>query len=340
MPLEGGDEALELRILDESDIIFPNRVSSLKVEVKNVSERPLSSIVLVPAKEVIAKGTVEGHVEDLRVMWGGGFREGAHVLLPGDKETLKPGESGVVYFLLYYPSRKRVRLTLPLDAYVSGHYLGRFNVDLRIYTRDVRGYIYRPRYCPKICEDLLTLVRDVLSEYGVPSIEIQAWHGLLGPRVQVFFEGREVANITGHVGTGIRHLSKIDVHHDIFVGRAREPKSSIRRWYWVVRVWFFWVIRSYFDEVPDAERVELWINPDTSMVDWVVTDEHWKEVAYKGPTRCAEVKLVSTTDTGISFKRLVRFVRSYHPPVVTNMDVGKVSDDSRSPHGSPVTIFE
>ena len=67
-------------------------------------------------------------------------------------------------------------------------------------------------------------------------------------------------------------------------------------------------------------------------MDWVITDRHWREVAYKGPVDYAKIRITA----GRSILR--GRISSYHPPVVQNMEKYKTSEDSRDPHVKPITL--
>ena len=328
---ESTDHPLEMKVEDESNLTFPKRVSTLKISLLNHSSELLKSIYLTPPSYLRDEKQVLGLVKGLQVIWGGGNPKGCYIMLPGDRDVLKPKERGVAYFLLYYPYRASGSIKLPLEIYVNNVYVGTFNVDITLHA-DVRGFIYRPRYCPRLNNGMLEFVKKILRDQGIPDVEIYVWKTLFMPKVQIILDGVEIATIVGDVGSGFRHFSKIRLHRDIFIGYAPDPITKDKRWYWVVRVWFFWLDKSIFDEVPDAERVELWINPDTNKVDWLVTDKHWREVAYRGPVDNAKVKIEGGSRTYMP-------LRSYHPPVVTNMPRVCVSEDSRDPRVSARTIY-
>ena len=106
------------------------------------------------------------------------------------------------------------------------------------------------------------LVEEVLRTEGIPEVDTLIWPlnisgEIIRPRLQVYFNNNLVAKITGDIGTGIVHISDITVHRDIYIALAPHPVTGERKWYWVLRLWFFWLDPSIFDEVPDAERVEL-----------------------------------------------------------------------------------
>jgi len=325
------DDLIEVKVEHKSNLAFFNKVSTLKISLLNRSNKPLKSIYLTPPIHLRDRRQVMGLVKGLQVIWGGGNPKGCQIMLPGDRNFLKPNERGVAYFLLYYPRRALEKLTLPLEIYANNTHLKTVNVDISLYT-DLRGLIYRPRYHPHLNDNMVDLVKKIVGENSIPDAEIYIWRSLLTPKVQVFLDGSEVATIIGDVGSGFRHLSKIRLHRDIFIGYAPDPLTENVRWYWVIRVWFFWLDKSIFDEVPDAERVELWINPDTNKVDWLITDRHWREVAYKGPVNNAKIKIIGGSN-------IYKPLRSYHPPVVMNMPKVYVSEDSRDPKAFIKTIY-
>ncbi|RLE83864.1 MAG: hypothetical protein DRJ41_04170 [Thermoprotei archaeon] len=328
--------AVDLRVEDDSNIIFPGRISTLKLVIKNKSRYVLKSVYVTPPEDLRDRKKVRGIINGVQITWGGGIIEGAAVILPNERRFLLPEEKGIAYFLVHSSSHKRRTLELPLEVYGEYRHLGKFSINLQICPRDLRAYVYRPRYKPIISNGLLDLVREkILEEYGVPSIDVHIWNTFPSPRVQILFEGNELGEITGDVGSGFRHLFKINVHKDLFIGLAKEPKSNEKRWYWVLRVWFLWLDKSLLDEVPDAERIELWVNPDTYEVDWVVTDLHWKEVVYRGPVSKVKVKIKG--GTGL-LKRFL--VRSYHPPYITNMEKYLTTEDSRDPNARLKSIYE
>ena len=326
---------------DNSDLVFANRVSTLKLRIRNVSKEVIPRVYLTPPSEYWEENEVKGKYEDVQLIWGGGVSKGCLVMLPGDRTELEPGNEGVAYFLVYPQCRRSKEVSVPLNVLVDDEQTGRVNLKLKVVWGDPRAYVYRPRYTPLLNESMLPLVRRVVEEYGVPDVETRVWPLDISstgvrPKVEILFEGMRVAVITGDVGSGFMHVSKIRVHRDVFVAEGPSPEG-LRRWYWVARVWFFWLDRSVFDEVPDAERVELWINPDTEKVDWLVTDAHWKEVAYRGPVECAEVKITSGV-RGIFSAKIARLVRSYHPPQPVNMRIYRASDDSRDPRLKVFTL--
>lgn len=76
---------------------------------------------------------------------------------------------------------------------------------------DLRAYVYRPRYVPRLDESILPLVKKVIENYGVPDVETRVWPmgvspGVPAPRVEVFFEDKRVAEITGDIGSGFKLL--------------------------------------------------------------------------------------------------------------------------------------
>ncbi len=335
------DSPLAVSVEDKSDVAFVNRVSTLKLRVKNRSHRILRNIFLCPPPGHWEHGEVKGRYGDVQLMWGGGIRKGCLVMLPNDRTELHPGEEGIAYFLLYPGGRTCGEVDMPLDIYVGDDRVGSKTLKIKVLKGDIRAYVYRPRYVPIIDERVLPLVRRVIEEYGVPDVKTEIWPFDIsvrapGPRVEVYFEDRKIGMITGDVGSGFMHIAKIKVLRNVFVGEAPSPEGG-RRWYWIVRVWLFWLDKSVFDEVPDEERVEFWVNPDTERVDWVLTDDHWKEVVYKGPVECVDVKITGGVHRTLRAK-LIGLVRSYHPPSIRNMKKYLVSDDSRDPRRRALTL--
>ena len=334
-------QPVSVSVEDQSDIAFAKRVSTLKIRVRNDSKRILSRVYLSPPLLYREKREVKGRYGGLQLMWGGGVARGCLVMLPGDRTELRPGEEGVAYFLMYPERRGLGEVRIPLEVYVGNRNVGRVNIRVNVLRGGLRARVYRPRYAPLIQDSMLPLVRKVIEEYGVPEVESRVWPldvstGALHPRVEVFFEGKRIAVITGDVGSGFMHVSRIKVITNVYVAEAPSPGDG-RRWYWVVRTWFFWLDKSIFDEVPDAERVELWVNPDTERVDWLVTDAHWREVAYRGPVDYARVIIVGGVHKTLR-SRLVGLIRSYHPPKARNMKLFMVSPDSRDPRQKALTL--
>jgi len=326
---------VDIKVTHQSNVVFTDRISTLKIIVENKTGYNLESLYLTPPDRLKDKRRVRGVIDGVEVMWGGGVLRGAAVVLPEEREVLEPGEKGVAYFLVYSSSREKKTVTLPLEIHSVYGYLREVKIPLHVYPRDLRAYVYRPRYKPVINNLLLNIVKEKIEEYGIPNVDVHIWRVFPTPKVQILFEGNEVAVISGDIGSGFRHLFKINMHRDMFIGVARDPKEEDKkeRWYWVIRVWFLWLDKSLLDEVPDAERIELWINPDTYMVDWVITDEHWKEVTYKGPIERVEANIRG----GSRFWR--RIIRSYHPPYILNMKRCNVSADCRNPNTKINSIY-
>lgn len=332
---------LAIKVEDNSDLIFANRVSTLKLRVKNLSGRVLRNIYLAPPPDYREEREVKGKYGDLQLMWGGGIVKGCLIMLPKDRTELKPGEEGIAYFFAYPEGRKSEEIQTPLNIYIEDEIMDCEIINVKIIKGDIRAYVYRPRYVPRINESILPLVKKVIEDYGVPDVETRVWPvgmttGVPGPKVEIFFEDKKVAEITGDIGSGFMHIAKIKVHRNVFIAEALSPKGG-RRWYWVARIWFFWLDKNVFDEVPDGERVELWINPETEEVDWLITDAHWKEVAYRGPVECAEVKITGGLHKTLKSK-LTGLVKSYHAPRVENMERYMISSDSRDPRKIPLTV--
>ena len=347
LELDESSLPLEIEVRDDSNIVFSNRVSTLKLLVKNVSSQTLKSIYLTIPKDYREKMQVLGRIGDIQVMWGGGCLKGCKILLPEDIDVLKPGQSAVAYFLLYAPLLTSKNVDLPLEVYSENKLVQKFNVNIKICYPDIRSHIYRARYRPKINLTLMNQVKEILEKYGIPSIEVYVWKSPPTPNVQIMFEGKEVAFIKGDIGSGFRHIFKIRMHRDVFIGEAKDPISGSSKWYWVVRLWFFWLDKSIFDEVPDAERIELWIDPEKRRVDWAITDSHWKEVVYKGPVEGVRARIIGTSQKFYEIlkprnfqKHLGKIIRSYHPPVIDNMETAQISPDSRDPEKKITTIYE
>ncbi len=325
---------------DGSSLVFSNRLSTLKLVLTNVSDEPLRDVYLVPPMN---PKCVLGEVGDLELMWGGGHVRGYLITLPGDRTVVRPGEGAVAYFLLHTGVRRNEKVEVPLRVYMGEEEVGVLRIPIEVRYGDPRKYIYRPRYHPYVNEAMLSLVKDILLS-GLPDVEVRAWpmdpaSGLLVPRVEVYFEGEMVARIKGDIGSGFRHIHGIRMVKDLFLGRAFDPIEWRPRWYWVLRLWFLWLDRSLFDEVPDQERVELWINPVTAKVDWLITDEHWREVAYRGPVDYADVRITTTSRRVLKVLGAIGLARSYHPPKVLNMVKERVSPDSRDPKARVVTVW-
>ena len=330
-------ELLSLRVEDDSEVAFLRRVSTLKLVVRNKSGRVLRRICLAPPPLYREREEVKGRYNGLQLLWGGGYDKGALVTLPGDRIEVQPGEEGVVYFLLYPELSSPRVVNVPLDVFIEGRLVKRFTVRVRVLGRGLMSYVYRSRYAPRLRKELLNTVKKAVEEYGVPEVESKVWAlGTPRPRVEVLLEGKRVVLVTGDVGSGFMHIGKIHVLTDLYIARALDPEKR-ERCYWVVRTWFFWLNKSVFDEAPDAERVEVWVNPDTEMVDWLVTDAHWKEVVYRGPVECAWVRIEGGEHRSFVSK-LVGLLKSYHPPRVRNMRLYAVSPDSRDPRSAAIAI--
>ena len=321
----------QVEVEDASNRVIPNRISTLKLKVTNRSKIVFRNVYLCPLKRYFDVKSVCCTIDGLKVIWGGGKSEGYKLMTPSDLSELKPGDSVNAYFLLHYPFRKEAKVKLRLSLRNARGELSEVEVPITVESNGMKEFLYRPRYKPVLNESLLNRVEGILKDYGVPEVQTFIWQ--LFPKVHVLLDGREIALITGDVGSGLGHASKVNIKEDLFVGFLRDPKGA-GNWYWVVRVWFFWLSKSLFDEVPDAERVELWVNPDTFKVDWLITDRHWREVVFKGPVERAKVKIV-----GGSFTHLDRIFRSYHPPIPIGMKQVYVSPDSRDPRSDIKSIY-
>ena len=75
-------------VVDGSDLAFANRVSTLKLKVRNVSGRTIRRVYLSPPADFWEKGEVKGRYGDVQLMWGGGVTKGCLVMLPGDRTEL------------------------------------------------------------------------------------------------------------------------------------------------------------------------------------------------------------------------------------------------------------
>ncbi|MCD6368307.1 MAG: hypothetical protein J7L38_00750 [Thermoproteales archaeon] len=322
----------DVHVEDGSNNILSNRVSTLKLKIINKSDRSFEGIYISPPRTLLDQRLVRGLVDRLEVMWGGGRREGYLLMLPGDRDEIRPSESVIAYFFLYYPYRQGMEVTLPLHIHDRREVFGSVRIPISVHPFNLEGYIYRPRYKPMLHGGMRSEVKKIIEHYGVPEIKTFIWQ--LIPRVHVFFDEREIAVVSGDLGSGLRHVSGINIKNDLFIGKASDLEGR-KRWYWVVRVWFFWLNKNIFDEVPDVERIELWVNPDNLTIDWLITDRHWREVVFRGPVKKAKIKIV-----GGAFTHLDRIVRSYHPPIPVNMREAAVTPDPRNPNAVIQSIYD
>jgi hypothetical protein len=78
-------------------------------------------------------------------------------------------------------------------------------------------------------------------------------------------------------------------------------KEDNGKLYWVLRFMYFW--RYEVAKIPhsDWERVEVWVNAETGVAKWVVSDYHYRELWYK-------VK-------GTLSRLYVNFLMNFHTPV-------------------------
>ncbi|OYT61128.1 MAG: hypothetical protein B6U69_04240 [Thermofilum sp. ex4484_15] len=217
--MEVKEDYLEVGVEDSSNTVISNRISTLKLKVTNRSRITFDNVYLCPPREYFEPRSVCCRVNGLRIMWGGGKAEGYKLLTPGDSSKLVPGSSVAAYFLLYYPFRRSTNLKLKLSLRDSEGEIGEVEIPIKVESHGVKEYIYRPRYKPVLNESLLMKVEDVLKSYGVPEVQTFVWQ--IFPKVHVLLDGKEVALITGDVGSGIGHASKVNMKEDLFVGFLR-----------------------------------------------------------------------------------------------------------------------
>ncbi|RLF08913.1 MAG: hypothetical protein DRJ69_05580, partial [Thermoprotei archaeon] len=228
---------LDIKIEDDSNLTFANRISTLKIKIKNESGRTLRNIYLTPPPDFWEEREVKGKYGDVQLMWGGGIVKGCLVTLPHDRTELKPGEEGIAYFLVYPGGGSLGEIQAPLNVYIGEEFIECKTINIKIIKGDLRAYVYRPRYVPRLDESILPLVKKVIENYGVPDVETRVWPmgvspGVPTPKVEIFFEDKKVAEITGDIGSGFMHISRIKVHRNVFVAEAPSPEGK-RRWYWV-----------------------------------------------------------------------------------------------------------
>ncbi|MGQ9722734.1 MAG: hypothetical protein ACUVXA_15595 [Candidatus Jordarchaeum sp.] len=78
------------------------------------------------------------------------------------------------------------------------------------------------------------------------------------------------------------------------------------KYYWVMRFTYLWPgeftvsSRSLYHE--DYERVEVWVNAETGVLEWIVSDYHWRELFYRVP------------DDGKDHRIIVDFNANFHTP--------------------------
>ncbi|MFB0562118.1 MAG: hypothetical protein ACETWM_13015 [Candidatus Lokiarchaeia archaeon] len=78
------------------------------------------------------------------------------------------------------------------------------------------------------------------------------------------------------------------------------------KYYWVMRFIYLWpgeftmASKSLYHE--DYERVEIWVNAETGVLEWIVSDYHWRELFYRVP------------DDGKDHRIVVDFNANFHTP--------------------------
>ncbi len=78
------------------------------------------------------------------------------------------------------------------------------------------------------------------------------------------------------------------------------------KYYWVMRFTYLWPgeftvsSKSLYHE--DYERVEIWVNAETGLLEWIVSDYHWRELFYRVP------------DDGKDHRIVVDFNANFHTP--------------------------
>jgi hypothetical protein len=78
------------------------------------------------------------------------------------------------------------------------------------------------------------------------------------------------------------------------------------KYYWVLRFIYVWpgeftvASKSLYHE--DYERVEIWVNAETGLAEWIVSDYHWRELFYRIP------------DDGKDHRIIVDFNTNFHTP--------------------------
>jgi hypothetical protein len=78
------------------------------------------------------------------------------------------------------------------------------------------------------------------------------------------------------------------------------------KYYWVMRFTYVWpgeytvAARELYHE--DYERCEVWVNAETGVLEWIISDYHWRELFYRVP------------DDGEDHKIIINFNLNFHTP--------------------------
>ncbi|MHA1579314.1 MAG: hypothetical protein ACTSUQ_06775 [Candidatus Freyarchaeota archaeon] len=90
------------------------------------------------------------------------------------------------------------------------------------------------------------------------------------------------------------------------------------KYYWVMRFVYLWpgeftvAARSLYHE--DYERVEVWVNAETGVLEWIVGDYHWRELFYRVP------------DDGKDHQIVVNFNTNFHTPEIALLHPEELAD--------------
>ncbi|MEX2751317.1 MAG: hypothetical protein Q6366_005470 [Candidatus Freyarchaeota archaeon] len=90
------------------------------------------------------------------------------------------------------------------------------------------------------------------------------------------------------------------------------------KYYWVMRFTYLWPgeftlsSKSLYHE--DYERVEVWVNAETGVLEWIVSDYHWRELFYRVP------------DDGKDHRIIVDFNTNFHTPNFTLLHPEELAD--------------
>ncbi|WXG41671.1 MAG: hypothetical protein WED07_13065 [Candidatus Freyarchaeum deiterrae] len=91
-----------------------------------------------------------------------------------------------------------------------------------------------------------------------------------------------------------------------YKNREDAPLWVEGKYYWVMRFTYVWpgeftvASRQLYHE--DYERAEVWVNAETGVPEWIVSDYHWRELFYRVP------------DDGKDHKIIVDFNTNFHTP--------------------------
>lgn len=258
---------------------------------------------------------------DFRVSWGGGHEKGACVLGEDDVRQFGPlklkvpfekcvplpkGESSFVYLNVThtggsFDQERRLLLTVrPEEQPPSSEPVFKMEVRLTPPKRELSDPVRLTRGDdPTSFSFAGTQVPSYISRWWSPK-DVQ-YSAAEPPGLRFTLEDK-VLNVSVRNGAGdgspeykvIARLQDSIGLQDIVASNGKKQARAFDADLfhfsgdlYVLRVWFFWLwqagIKTYGNEIPDAERFDFLINTRLNLVTYAATDLHWRESWSRAP---------------------------------------------------------